>query len=310
MQSTFQHQIRCSIIRPAGQPPAVPVMPPPQGFTGQAGMQVSMQPMQPVPAQFHAGFAAWAQPRQTQSLVGCFMQPAAVLIAPLVHLPMAVSAPMPMPVPMPVPVPMPFMASAGRLSVMAPLPALRTIPGNANYDRLPVGRPLHEGLDKTVLPLLVPQTGGLSGHVLVVERNPLGQATPHEVRHLADLQDIGVPVTPIQSFGSFRGHSARLMPQMVHVDLSSDGLLNSPFVTPATLHSLRHIIARLDTHDIPLEGLRLLMHPADGSLYVSAPAGDLTEMEPGAGRSCTGLRESLRHTERSLRQRFFNHRGS
>lgn len=304
MLSLSQHQTFCSTTWASSVPP-VPAMP-----TAQPALAFATQAQAPMQA---PGFAVWAQARQPQSLTNCFMPPATISMArmqPMVQMPqMPVMPQMPQMQQMPQ---MPQMAAMQRPPMAPGMFSLRGIPGNVDYDRLPVGMPLHQGRSKTVLPLLVPQTGQLSGHVLVVERNPLARATPHEVKHLADLQAMGIPVTPIQSIGSFRGHSARMMPQMVRTDLSSAGLLNSPFVTLATLHSLQRLLSRLDSHGIPFQGLQLLMHPADGSLYVSAPAGNIVGIEAfGSGSNRregslprSGMKESVRHAIEVLRQRF------
>jgi hypothetical protein len=308
MLSLSQHQTFCSTTWATSVPaaPAMPTAQPALPFAPQA--QVPMQ---------HTGFAVWAQGRQPQSLTNCFLPPATVGMAqmqPMPQMPLMQQIPrMPQMAVMPQMQQMPQMAAMQLPPVAHGMFSLRGIPGNVNYDNLPVGLPLYQGRSKTVLPLLVPQTGQLSGHVLVVERNPLGRATPHEVKHLADLQAMGIPVTPIQSIGSFRGHAARMMPQMVRTDLSPDGLLSSPFVTPATLRSLQYLSTRLDSHGIGFEGLQLLMHPADGSLYVSAPAGNLVgaeAFESGANRRQgsvarrSGMKESVRHAIEVLRQRF------
>ncbi|MES2485268.1 MAG: hypothetical protein V4581_04875, partial [Bacteroidota bacterium] len=84
-----------------------------------------------------------------------------------------------------------------------------------------------------------PQTGLPSGHVLVVAKNPDPKATHREVQGLADLQLMNLPVIPVQSIGTFRGQSARMMPLMVKVDLHDGSLLQSPYATRGTLESLQ-----------------------------------------------------------------------
>ena len=199
-------------------------------------------------------------------------------------------------------------------SMPASVSPLRCIPGNVDYNPLPVGeQPLYDGRYKTVMPLLVPQTGQLSGHVLVVEKDRSPQITREEVQGLADLQEMGFPVPPIQSTGSYRGHSAKLMPQMVPVHLGSHGLVNSPYATPATFESLQAILRQVDNNRISLESLQLLMNPADGRLYVSGPAGVNLEIDRFTSESLLsrssmgdkpGMRDSLRGVLEALRQRF------
>ena len=199
-------------------------------------------------------------------------------------------------------------------SMTASVSPLRCIPANVDYNPLPVGeQPLYDGRYKTVMPLLVPQTGQLSGHVLVVEKDRSPQITREEVQGLADLQEMGFPVAPVQSTGSYRGHSAKLMPQMVPVHLGSDGLVNSPYATQATFESLQAILRQVDNNRISLESLQLLMNPADGRLYVSGPAGVNVEIDRFTSESLLsrssmsdkpGMRDSLRGVLEALRQRF------
>jgi hypothetical protein len=330
-----------SVVTWTACPGGNPAMQAPQAFGRQAyGQQMPMPMSAPMP---QPAYPAWAQQGAQENLSGYFAQPPARMTAPM---------PNSMPVPMPGRMPqaqaymaqaqymqqvqqfqqmqqmqqslqMAQMASMQRMAhqqqqlpvaMGASVSPLRCIPANVNYNPLPVGeQPLHDGRYKVVMPLLVPQTGQLSGHVLVVEKDRSPQITREEVQGLADLQEMGFPVPPIQSTGSYRGHSAKLMPQMLPVHLGPDGLVNSPYATPATFESLQAILRQIDANRISLESLQLLMNPADGRLYVSGPAGVNVEIdhftsESLPSRSGTGekhgMRESLRRALDALRQRF------
>ena len=318
-----------SVVTWAACPGGNPAPQGPQAYGQQAYGQAMPMPA-PMP---QAAYPAWAQQAAQQNISGHFAQP-----------PARIQAPMPMPMPMvqqqaymaqaqylhqvqqlqqlQQSQQMARMAQMNRMTGTQPLPQatpanvspLRCIPANVDYNPLPVGeQPLHDGRYKAVMPLLVPQTGQLSGHVLVVEKDRSPQITREEVQGLADLQEMGFPVTPVQSTGTFRGHSAKLMPQMVPVHLGHEGLVDSPYATQATFESLQAILRQIDVNRISLESLQLLMNPADGRLYVSGPAGVNVEIdhftsESLQSRSTTGeqpgMRETLHRMMESLRRRF------
>lgn len=158
----------------------------------------------------------------------------------------------------------------------APPPAaspLRFIPRGVDYSRVLLGRQFDRGLSRLAYPVLSPYTQRPTGHVLVVERNPRTHCIAREVGLLAQLQEMGIPVAPVHSTGSYFGIAAKLMPHMEPVDLYGDGLARSPCATRATVASLQRILFQMDACDIRIHGLQMVMNPADGSLYVSDPIG-------------------------------------
>jgi hypothetical protein len=149
------------------------------------------------------------------------------------------------------------------------LSLLRSIPCGVDYEQLGTGEPLHQGKSRDLYPVLSPSTGAPTGQVLVVERSRRADFVHREVEVLARLNELGFPVVAIQSCGNFDDRAARLMPQLEPVDIEYGGIQQSPNVTAATIACLQRILYLMDTQNIRIQGLQLLMNPEDGNVYIS-----------------------------------------